>query len=65
MLFGSSILPSVMYIDGEAIQLGTIVGRAHKESGLTVERWNALPELDREAKLAAMIYKMRVEARNG
>ncbi len=60
-LFGSSILPPLIHIDGEQVQLGVIVCRTHRESGLTFKEWNDLPCLDREARLAATIYAMREE----
>lgn len=61
MLLGSSILPSITYIGDKPIQLGDFVRRAFQESGLTIEEWNNLKELDREARLAKVIYTMRAE----
>src|SRR5216683_571753 len=48
-------------IEDEQVQLGVIVCRTHRESGLTFKEWNDLPCLDREARLAATIYAMREE----
>jgi predicted metal-dependent hydrolase len=42
--------------------LGTVVARAHKDSGLTVDAWNALTETDREHRLVDAIAMMRIEA---
>ncbi len=59
MLLGSSILPSIININNKQVQLGDIVTIAHKESKLTVEQWNKLEDLVREAVLTATIYKLR------
>ena len=60
ILIGSSILPAHVNIpdaDGEfhQFQLGEIVASAHQVSGLSVGDWNALPNEDRETRLAAEI----------
>lgn len=61
-LLGSTLLPAVMIIGVREVQLGEIVARAHKDSGLSVAQWNALPELEREALIAKAVYSMRAEA---
>lgn len=59
-LFGSSILASHVDIGLEArVQLGEIVRAAHAESGLSVEAWNALPDADREERLANAVEAMK------
>lgn len=63
MLYGSSILPSWISIGLKQVQLGEVVARSQKDSGLTVEQWNSLPDLKREVLLVATVYKMREEAR--
>lgn len=63
MLLGSSVLPSLIEIAaGTEVQLGAVVARAHKKSGLSVADWNVLPNDDREAKLVATVDTMRAEA---
>lgn len=62
-LVGSSVLPAMIEIAaGSEVQLGAVVARAHKESGLSVTDWNALAGDDREAKLAATVEAMKAEA---
>jgi hypothetical protein len=58
-LFGSSILPSEIFIGSRRVQLGTVVVRAQANSGLSAEEWNDLLDLEREAHLARTIYAMR------
>lgn len=61
-LLGSSVLPAMVELAaGVTIQLGLVVARAHKDSGLSVDAWNALPEADREAKLAQAVDTMKTE----
>lgn len=63
MLLGSNVLPAMIEIaPGNEAQLGAVVSRAHKESGLSVADWNALPNEDRETRLAATVDAMRAEA---
>lgn len=62
MLLGSNVLPSMVEIaPGMEVQLGAVVMRSHKESGLSVADWNALAEDEREAKLAATVEAMKAE----
>lgn len=62
-LLGSSILPSTIAITPELeVPLGDVVARAHKDSELSVEAWNTLPEVEREALLVAAIEAMQTEA---
>lgn len=59
-LVGSSVLASLVDIGAkEPVQLGEIVMAAHAESGLTVEAWNALPDADREERLANAVEAMK------
>jgi hypothetical protein len=58
-LYGSSILPGHVEINGQLVQLGEIVQAAHKASGLSVKDWNLLDEEQREAKLERQITLMR------
>ena len=62
-LLGSSVLPSMVEIaPGRKVQLGHVVARAHKASGLSQDDWNGLPEAEREALLAAAVEAWKVEA---
>ena len=66
ILVGSDLLPSDVEIaEGQTVQLGDVVARAHAASGLTAEAWNALPGDEREALLAAEVDKMKAEAAQG
>lgn len=59
VLIGSSVQPSTFTdIDGNSVQLGTVVAAAHTESGLTVADWNAAPESERERLLAEQVAAM-------
>jgi len=62
MLFGSSLLPGLIWIGSREVQLGEIVRRAFADSRLNVEDWNDLKPLTREILLARTIYEMRAEA---
>jgi hypothetical protein len=60
VLLGSSVLPAIVEISEEVgYQLGEIVAKAHAASGLSVTDWNALPDDEREAKIAAQIEAMK------
>lgn len=62
-LNGSSTLPADIEIaEGQTVQLGEIVMKAHARSGLSAEAWNALPDDEREALLAKEIEHARSEA---
>ena len=64
-LIGSGKQPSdVQIADGKTVPLGDVVGRAYKDSGLTVEDWNKLAEDDREARIEAAIEAMRADEAN-
>lgn len=62
-LLGSSVLPSMVEIGpGKSVQLGNVVARAYKASGLSAEDWNALAAEDREARLAETVEAWKGEA---
>lgn len=61
-LLGSSKLPAMIDLNDETqVQLGDVVARSHKDSGLSIEEWNKLEDDDREERLEATIQNMRVE----
>lgn len=64
ILHGSDTLPALIDIgEGrEQLQLGDVVARAHQESGMSVEAWNALPAIERDEKLIAVIEALRADA---
>lgn len=63
ILNGSNTLAAVIALAaGIEVQLGAVVGRAHKESGLSAEDWNALDEAKRDELLNATVETMKVEA---
>lgn len=54
-LLGSSVLPSIIKIGAEEVQLGTVVAGAHEASGLSVADWNALGVDEREQMLTTHV----------
>lgn len=65
-LLGSGLLPSdVVIADGKTVPLGDVVARAHADSGLTVDAWNALSAEDRDALLANEVQRLMSEAAQG
>lgn len=63
MLFGSNVLPAMIWCGNKELQLGDFVRRAVRDSGLTDEKWNALTEQEREYKIIDAVYAMRTEAK--
>lgn len=62
-LIGSSVLPAMVEIaEGKSVQLGHVVARAHKASGLSFADWNGLPEEKREKLLAETVDAWKAEA---
>tara|TARA_A100001391_G_scaffold50885_1_gene30954 strand:- start:32559 stop:33308 length:750 start_codon:yes stop_codon:yes gene_type:complete len=62
-LLGSNLLPSEIEIaENMLVQLGDVVARAYKDSGLDLEAWNALADADREERLAQAVEAMKLEA---
>lgn len=58
-LIGSSILPARIEIAANVtVALGSVVAQAHKESGLSVDEWNALPHSEREELLQEVVERM-------
>lgn len=63
VLVGSNVLPSnIELAEGVTVQLGEVVRRTHKASGLSVADWNALDDGDREARLAATVLELQAAA---
>lgn len=64
-LNGSNALPSMISLGENRpdVSLGDVVARAHQDSGLSVEDWNALPEDERDAKLVAVIEALQADPR--
>lgn len=61
-LVGSNILPSIITLaNGTEVQLGALVARAHKASGMSIPRWNRQSEDELEIKLADELEKWNVE----
>lgn len=59
-LNGSNTVPALIEIaEGQALQLGTIVGVAHTLSGLAVDAWNALSEVERDERLNTVIADIK------
>ena len=59
-LNGSNTLPALIEIaEGQALQLGTVVGAAHTLSGLAVDAWNALSDAERDERLNTVIADIK------
>jgi hypothetical protein len=59
-LYGSSTLPGHIVIDeGKEVQLGAVVSAAFERSGLTVDLWNAMSEIERDGLLNYEIELMK------
>lgn len=61
-LFGSSIQPALLDINGQQVQLGTVVCRAFDDSGLTHDEWNNLSQNVREAHIQKALDVLRGES---
>lgn len=61
VLLGSDTYPAYIEINGENVQLGTLVGKAHELSGMSVSTWNALSTEQRDDYIEAAIsaYQMQ------
>lgn len=58
-LLGSSVQPAVFELKGgEVVPLGAVVAQAHALSGLSVKEFNALPEEEAEALIAAVVAEL-------
>lgn len=59
-LNGSNTLPALIEIaEGQALQLGVVVGVAHTLSGLAVDAWNALSDAERDEQLNTVIADIK------
>lgn len=59
-LNGSNTLPALIEIaEGQALQLGAVVGVAHTLSGLAVDAWNALSDAERDEQLNTVIADIK------
>lgn len=57
-LIGTNELEATYEINGETVQLGTIVAEAHKLFGGTVSEWNNLPDDTRDALIRDQLTRM-------
>jgi hypothetical protein len=55
LLVGSNVFPPNVDIDGTVYALGSLVGRAFSDSGLTVENWNEMTADMRDVKIERVI----------
>jgi hypothetical protein len=62
MILGSSIQPSMLEINGEQVQLGTIVAGAQARSFMTPKEWNNQSDEQREDRIAYHIDWLRSKA---
>lgn len=61
MLYGTDH-PALIDIDGQQVQLGTLVAAAHTASELSVAQWNDLADAARSDLVAAEIEARRIAA---
>lgn len=61
-LIGSSRQPSDFQLgDGTKVSLGDVVCEAHRRTGLSVEKWNQLPDDAREAQISEVVTDMETK----
>jgi len=68
ILIGTDSLPAHVDVGGDtSVALGDLVRAAHEESGLSVEQWNELPQVDRDGAIHAVLQRAKaaVAARAG
>ena len=63
-LLGSDMLPALIDIGNQKVQLGTVVASAFTTSGLSAADWNGLDAAAREDMLAKEIVAMTADALN-
>ena len=63
ILYGTDVLPGMIEIGGDLVQLGTVVAAAHSVSGLSVDDWNGLVPQIRDQLLIEHIEVMRAAAK--
>lgn len=63
VLYGTDVLPGMIEIGGDLVQLGTVVAAAHSVSGLSVDDWNGLVPQIRDQLLIEHIEVMRAAAK--
>lgn len=51
-LLGSDTHADFADESGDVLSLGAVVALAHEDSGLTAQQWNALPQAERDARIA-------------
>lgn len=51
-LLGSDTHADFADENGDIVSLGAVVRRAHEDSGLTAQQWNALPQAERDVRIA-------------
>lgn len=61
-LVGSSNFEPVLDVAGKQVQLGDVVAAAFSASGMTVEAWNALTEIERDDLIEAELDRMAGDA---
>lgn len=64
-LVGSDKFPASIEFGGSAYSLGFVVQGAFNTSGLSVEEWNALEQTDRDARIEAVIERLKPAAPAG
>lgn len=61
-LHGSNTLASTFEIGGKTVQLGDLVAKAYKRSGLEVAQWNALPDAERDGLIGEVLKEQQAAA---
>lgn len=61
VLLGTDTLPAWIAINGEQIQLGTIVAKAYEMSGLSVADWNRMGQESRDEFIDAAMEAIRMQ----
>lgn len=59
VLLGSNYFESTYEIGDKTVSLGELVGSAFENSELTVQKWNELPEEERDSLIGAVLEEMQ------
>jgi hypothetical protein len=62
ILLGSSTIGALIDVNGEQVQLGTVVAAAHQRSGMSAADWNALDDATRDGLLNHEVEILRGQA---
>lgn len=66
VLYGTDVLGGTIILsDDVSVSLGAVVAQAHKESGLSVQAWNALSQPERDKLILDLVSRAKAEVTQG